>query len=228
NHDRDAAVAEVERVARRGNVRGLEVARRHDMTPLWDPWWNPVWDAIAASGLPVHFHTIGGPGRDFSKLTGKTLLAARAASISSFQMHMADVLMSMIFAGVLHHRPQMKMVIGEAGTGWIPYILDRMDAEWEDQRVLAAPVLRHLPERPDRGEADRGTGRGQHHVGVGLPAPRRHLPRLAGIHREGARSPAGGDQAQDRLRQRRQALPLRQLSRARLDPLSPLAGRGPG
>ena len=72
NHDRDAAVAEVERVARRGNVRGLEVARRHDMTPLWDPWWNPVWDAIAASGLPVHFHTIGGPGRDFSKLTGKT------------------------------------------------------------------------------------------------------------------------------------------------------------
>ncbi|MGH7092890.1 MAG: amidohydrolase family protein, partial [Stellaceae bacterium] len=100
NHDRDEAVAEVERVAKRGNVRGLEVARRHDMTPLWDPWWNPVWDAIAASGLPVHFHTIGGPGRDFSKLTGKTLLAARAASISNFQMHMADVLMSMIFAGV--------------------------------------------------------------------------------------------------------------------------------
>ena len=133
NHSVEEAVAEIERVAKRGNVRGLEIARRHDMRPLWDPWWNPVWDAIAASGLPVHFHTIGGPGRDFSKLTGKTLLAARAASISSFQMHMADVLMSMIFAGVLHHRPQMKMVIGEAGTGWIPYILDRMDAEWEDQ-----------------------------------------------------------------------------------------------
>jgi predicted TIM-barrel fold metal-dependent hydrolase len=133
NHSVEEAVAEIERVAKRGNVRGLEIARRHDMQPLWDPWWNSVWDAIAASGLPVHFHTIGGPGRDFSKLTGKTLLAARAASISSFQMHMADVLMSMIFAGVLHHRPQMKMVIGEAGTGWIPYILDRMDAEWEDQ-----------------------------------------------------------------------------------------------
>jgi uncharacterized protein len=133
NHSVEEAVAEIERVAKRGNVRGLEIARRFDMTPLWDPWWSPVWDAIAASGLPVHFHTIGGPGRDFSKLTGKTLLAARAASISSFQMHMADVLMSIIFAGVLHHRPQLKMVIGEAGTGWIPYILDRMDAEWEDQ-----------------------------------------------------------------------------------------------
>jgi predicted TIM-barrel fold metal-dependent hydrolase len=110
NHSVEEAVTEIERVAKRGNVRGLEIARRHDMTPLWDPWWNPVWDAISASGLPVHFHTIGGPGRDFSNLTGKTLLAARAASITSFQM-----------------------VIGEAGTGWIPYILDRMDAEWEDQ-----------------------------------------------------------------------------------------------
>jgi len=133
NHDTNAAVGEIERVARRGNVRGLEIARRYDMTALWDPWWNPVWDAIAASGLPVHFHTIGGARRDFSKLTGKTLLAARAASISSFQMHMADVLMSVIFAGVLEHHPNLKMVIGEAGTGWIPYILDRMDAEWEDQ-----------------------------------------------------------------------------------------------
>jgi predicted TIM-barrel fold metal-dependent hydrolase len=133
NHDTAAAVGEIERVARRGNVRGLEIARRFDMTALWDPWWNPVWDAIAASGLPVHFHTIGGARRDFSKLTGKTLLAARAASISSFQMHMADVLMSVIFAGVLEHHPNLKMVIGEAGTGWIPYILDRMDAEWEDQ-----------------------------------------------------------------------------------------------
>jgi predicted TIM-barrel fold metal-dependent hydrolase len=133
NHDRDAAVKEIERVALRGAVRGLEIARRYDMTPLWDPWWNPVWDACAASGLPVHFHTIGGARRDFSKLSGKTLLAARAASITQFQMHMADVLMSIIFAGVLEHRPNLKIVIGEAGTGWIPYILDRMDAEWEDQ-----------------------------------------------------------------------------------------------
>jgi uncharacterized protein len=133
NHDTEAAVGEIERVARRGNVRGLEIARRYDMTPLWDPWWTPVWDAAAASGLPLHFHTIGGARRDFSQLTGKTLLAARASSITSFQMHMADVLMSIIFAGVLEHHPSLKIVIGEAGTGWIPYILDRMDAEWEDQ-----------------------------------------------------------------------------------------------
>jgi hypothetical protein len=42
----------------RGGVRGLEMSRRGDMTPLWDPGWNPMWDAVAASGLPVRVHTI--------------------------------------------------------------------------------------------------------------------------------------------------------------------------
>jgi uncharacterized protein len=43
------------------------------------------------------------------------------------------VLLSVIFSSVIEHHPSIKLVIGEAGTGWIPYILQRMDAEWEDQ-----------------------------------------------------------------------------------------------
>jgi hypothetical protein len=39
----------------------------------------------------------------------------------------------MIFRGVLERYPGFKVVIGEAGIGWIPYVLNRMDAEREDQ-----------------------------------------------------------------------------------------------
>jgi predicted TIM-barrel fold metal-dependent hydrolase len=82
----------------------------------------------------LHFHTIGGGNRpDTSKLAPKVQLAARAAGITNFQMHMADVLLSMIFCGVLERHPSFKVIIGEAGIGWIPYVLNRMDAEWEDQ-----------------------------------------------------------------------------------------------
>jgi len=57
-----------------------------------------VWDAVAATGLPLHFRTIGGGNRaDISKLEPKVQLAARAAGITAFQMYMADVLLSMIF-----------------------------------------------------------------------------------------------------------------------------------
>ena len=51
------------------------------------------------------------------------------------------------------------------------------------QRVLAAAVLRDLPDGPGRPQAPRRAGRRQHHVGLGLPASRRHLARLARVHR---------------------------------------------
>src|SRR5580704_11126188 len=113
NHEPGAACAEIERVARRGAVRGIEIARRHGMTPLWDPWWEPVWQTIAATGLPLHFHTIGGGNRpDYTKMAPKVALAARAAGITNFQMHMSDVMMSMVFAGVLERHPRLKVVLG--------------------------------------------------------------------------------------------------------------------
>jgi predicted TIM-barrel fold metal-dependent hydrolase len=152
NRPLDAAIAEVERVAKRGGLRGLDIQNSSDMPPLWDPMWKPLWETIAASGLPLHFHTIGAPmsdrvrkallrtaapssgapadADDLDYLSGR---AAHAVHLTTFQMHMANILASLIYAGVLERHPGLRMVIGEAGIGWIPYVLERMDAEWEDQ-----------------------------------------------------------------------------------------------
>ncbi|HKZ03969.1 MAG TPA: amidohydrolase family protein [Methylomirabilota bacterium] len=129
----EAAVTEIERVAKRGIARGIEIANSHDMPRLWDPVWEPVWRAAATAGLPVHFHTIGAKRADWSTMPPRVQRVAFATHITGFQLHMADVLMSVIFAGVLERYPALKLVIGESGIGWIPYVLDRMDLEWEDQ-----------------------------------------------------------------------------------------------
>ena len=105
-------------------------------------------------------------------------------------MHMANILMSMIFSGVLERYPALRhRASARRGIGWIPYILERMDAEWEDQ--FKDLVLKMKPSEywqrqcyatyqtdPDRHQAARRAGRGQGHVGLGLPASRRHLARL--------------------------------------------------
>jgi predicted TIM-barrel fold metal-dependent hydrolase len=132
NHDMSVAVAEAKRAVSRG-VRGLDVANRPDMTPLWDPFWNPLWEVANETGLPVHFHTIGGRTPDYAALPPKVARSAFAAHITNFQMHMGYMLMSLIFSGALEHYPNLKVVIGEAGLGWIPYVLEHMDLEWEDQ-----------------------------------------------------------------------------------------------
>ena len=133
NQPVEASIEEVKRVLKRGGVRGLDVANSTDMPPLWDPLWTPLWDVIHEARLPLHFHTVGSPMPDLTKLPPLLALVTRAVHITGFQIHMANILMSLIYGGVLERYPDMKVVIGESGIGWIPYILDRMDAEWEDQ-----------------------------------------------------------------------------------------------
>ena len=133
NRPMEAAVEEMKRVIKRGGVRGLEIANSQDILPLWDPQWNPVWEVANEAGLPLHFHTVGGQRPDFEKLPPPLGRVAHAVHITGFQMHMATVLTSLIFAGVLERYRNVTVVIGESGIGWIPYLLERMDAEWEDQ-----------------------------------------------------------------------------------------------
>ena len=152
NNPIEAAIAEVERVAKRGALRGLDIANSAELKPLWDPYWNPLWEVINATQLPLHFHTVGGYTPDHirqimfvgsdpsrAKLPGApdvALPVARAAfasNITQFQMNMSNILTSMIFAGVFEHYRNMRLVLGESGIGWIPYVLQRMDSEWEDQ-----------------------------------------------------------------------------------------------
>jgi predicted TIM-barrel fold metal-dependent hydrolase len=152
NHPIEAGIAEVERVARRGALRGLDIANSPDLKPLWDPYWEPLWKVIDATGLPLHFHTVSGytpehirkimliggdptraslPGMPEVELP--VARAAFATNITAFQLNMSNILTSMIYSGVLERYPRIRLVLGEAGIGWIPYVLWRMDAEWEDQ-----------------------------------------------------------------------------------------------
>ncbi|HEU5194725.1 MAG TPA: amidohydrolase family protein [Methylomirabilota bacterium] len=152
NNPIEAAITEVERVAKRGACRGLDIANSPDLKPLWDPYWNPLWEVVNAAGLPLHFHTVGGyvpdhirkiamlgsdPTRaslpDAPNVPLPVARAAFAVNITAFQLNMSNVLTSMIFGGVLEHYPRIRLVLGESGIGWIPYVLWRMDAEWEDQ-----------------------------------------------------------------------------------------------
>lgn len=134
NCSTSAIVEEVDRVATRGVVRGVEIACSHDMKPLFDPEWEDVWRAIVQARLPLHFHTIGPSlNYDFSSLAPLQRRQAFAVHITSFQIAMSKYIMEMIYGGVLDRHPLMKLVIGESGIGWIPYLLEHMDLEWQEQ-----------------------------------------------------------------------------------------------
>lgn len=133
SHNIAAAASEINRVAERGIVRGIEISVRYDLKPLFHPDWNPVWDSANAAKLPVHFHTIGTQRPDWSEFEPLQQRQAFAVHLTGFQMAMSKIVMEILYGGVLEAFPNLKIVIGESGIGWIPYVLEHMDLEWEEQ-----------------------------------------------------------------------------------------------
>ncbi len=131
--DIDAARKEIHRVADTG-LRGLELSCSWDMAPMYDLLWEPLWQAANEVGLPLHFHTF--PAIDpaqLENLTPETRRPAFFTVVSGFQMNLVNIVAAIISGGVLERYPDLKVAFGESGCGWIPYMLERMDFEWEDR-----------------------------------------------------------------------------------------------
>ena len=101
NHDIDAAVEEIHRVAKRGQVRGVEISNTLDMKPVFDPSWTKLWQALDEVKLPVHFHTIGGRPPNFEAMQPLQRRQSFAVFITGFQLQMSRIVMELIYGGVL-------------------------------------------------------------------------------------------------------------------------------
>ena len=131
--DIDAAVAEVHRVAKLG-FKGIELSCSWDMEPMWHPNWEPLWAAINEVNIPLHFHTFPSVSPKIREQhSGLTLRALMYSSLCMFQITLANILTALMGRAVFERYPNFKVVFGESGIGWIPYVLDRMDFEYEDQ-----------------------------------------------------------------------------------------------
>jgi uncharacterized protein len=131
--DIDAAVKEIYRVAKMG-IKGIELSCSWDMDPMYDPAWEPLWQAVNEVQLPLNFHTFPSvPPSVREKYTGLPRRVALFTGVSAFQMNLVNILAAVIGAAVLERYPNIHIVFGESGIGWIPYALDRMDFEWEDR-----------------------------------------------------------------------------------------------
>jgi predicted TIM-barrel fold metal-dependent hydrolase len=44
-------------------------------------------------------------------------------------MQLDELLVGMIFSGILEQRPEIPFILAETGLGWLPFVLERMDYE---------------------------------------------------------------------------------------------------
>ena len=187
--DANLAAEEIVRNAARG-VRATcfsEIPPYLGLPSIHSGEWDPFFAACAETGVVVNMH-IGSSSKmpstsaDAPPAVGSTLTFGNAMS------SMVDFLMS----GVLVRYPKLTLAYSEGQIGWIPYILERADKVWEENRgwngvygvipeppstLLLPPDLRLLLRRRARPHPGlpREVRARQHHVRDRLPALRQHV-----------------------------------------------------
>ena len=149
--DVNACVAETKRAAALGLRGGNSTSDPQALgaPDLASRAWDPLWDACSSLSMPVHFHigasltTMSYFGTypweshdDDTKLAiGGTLLF----------IGNARVVVNIICSGMLDRFPELKIVSVESGTGWIPFILEALDYEMDENAPAAKARLSLLP-----------------------------------------------------------------------------------
>jgi predicted TIM-barrel fold metal-dependent hydrolase len=137
------AVKEATRATANGH-RGLVMSANPDRfgaPMLADPAWYPLWEAAEGLEIPVNFHIgSGGLSTVPPMFDGNGLHANAAKASIHFFMGNSDAITEIIFSGMCHRFPRLNFVSAESGIGWVPYLLEAMDWQWENDGV----ELEHL------------------------------------------------------------------------------------
>jgi len=143
NHDAKLAADELRHCATLG-LHGAVFVPWGSAMPVWHEMWEPVWSAAEETGLVVSFHVFEGGGATVGyEVKGVRHPAVIGAWTTVAPMQMDEVCVSVILSGVCERHPRLRLVLGESGIGWLPYILERLDDTYEER--LAADLELPLP-----------------------------------------------------------------------------------
>ena len=114
-------------------LRGAELDVSSVIQPIYHKDWDMLWATAAECSMPITFHTIGMPFRQPNESDLETYRWVRSGLMyTMFQLSGAEFLTSIILSGACDRYPEFKFVLGECGVGWIPYVLHRMDEEYDN------------------------------------------------------------------------------------------------
>ena len=131
--DPNIAAAQLRRASELG-LRGAEMNVAAAVNPLYHKSWDVLWEAADETGLPISFHTVGlTPRGPKAEEFNDYYWVVNGVMITLFQLAGAEYLTGIVYGGALDRYRNMKFVLGECGIAWIPYVLFRMDDEYDRQ-----------------------------------------------------------------------------------------------
>jgi predicted TIM-barrel fold metal-dependent hydrolase len=130
--DAELAAAEVRRNADRGvhAVCFSEIPPYLDLPSIHTDYWEPFFRACEETRTVICMH-IGSSSKMPSTSTDAPAAVGSTLTFGNAMSSMTD----WMFSGWLERLPDLKLAYSEGQIGWIPYILERADKVWEDNRA---------------------------------------------------------------------------------------------
>jgi predicted TIM-barrel fold metal-dependent hydrolase len=140
-HRPDKAVDELKRAVEELGMSGAVLPASNGLGKSYGhPDFHTIFAAAEKLDCPITFH--GAPSKGmgfdhFDKFIQAHTLEHPFAIMIQFT--------SLMYEGVFELFPNLRFAFFEAGAGWVPFMLDRMDEEWERRGARWAPILTKLP-----------------------------------------------------------------------------------
>jgi predicted TIM-barrel fold metal-dependent hydrolase len=142
--DVHAAVREMQRAKRDLGMRGVFIRPNPCKgRSLHDRYFDPFWAACAEAGVPVGLHP-SGAGDLPGTMQGLPIDAPIMGHPSIFFIDDYIGFSQLVCGGVLERHPTLKVVVLEAGGGWLGHWFDRFD-HFAQVYAWMAPELRLKP-----------------------------------------------------------------------------------
>ena len=120
----DHAVKELQRWAKRG-LRGAMIAAVPPQgTEYSDALYDPFWSAAEEIGVPISIHTLTSNRKPNPRFNREV---KGAAGYPENPMEVMLTLGEILTSSLLDRHPRVKLVLAEADTGWLPWLLARVD-----------------------------------------------------------------------------------------------------
>ncbi|HEX4016785.1 MAG TPA: amidohydrolase family protein [Frankiaceae bacterium] len=131
------AVAEIERVLERPGMKGALIGCWPNGTLAISPDDDLVWEALSERHIPLNIHV---------SLT-QSMPAAHRAKLPGYGRFFdaPNRMIEMVFDGVFDRFPELEVVFAEVDFGWVPYVKEQIDNNYQRLDPVSRFGLQRLP-----------------------------------------------------------------------------------
>jgi len=119
---------------------GLSIKGAHH---LHDPFWEPLWAACDAMDIVINWHGSAGLAGELSVPNWDKYTTRQHHTVSTGRLAAtpAQMIPSLMLSGILDRYPRLKWACAETGAGWMAYVLEVCDHEWERNHLWTEGIL---------------------------------------------------------------------------------------